>query len=86
MSNFSHWFNSKKLSLNADKTKFTLFSKVRQRDKIPLVLPTLKVNNTLIKREVFRSLIQQKSNMEREKNIKKPRYLKSSQIFVKPEI
>ena len=86
LSNFSHWFNSKKLSLNADKTKFTLFSKVRQRDKIPLVLPTLKVNNTLIKREVFRSLIQQKSNMEREKNIKKPRYLKSSQIFVKPEI
>ena len=34
-SNISHWLNSKKLSLNADKTKFTLFHKVRQRDNIP---------------------------------------------------
>ena len=50
LSNISHWFNSNKLSLNADKTKFTLFHKVRQRDDIPLVLPTLKINNTLIKR------------------------------------
>ena len=29
LSNISHWFNSNKLSLNADKTKFTLFHKVR---------------------------------------------------------
>ena len=50
LSNISHWFNSNKLSLNVDKTKFTLFQKVRQRDNIPLVLPTLKINNTLIKR------------------------------------
>ena len=48
--NISHWFNSNKLSLNADKTKFTLFHKVRQRDDIPLVLPTLKINNALNKR------------------------------------
>ena len=41
-SNISLRFNSNKLSLNADKTKFTLFHKVRQRDKIPLVLPPLK--------------------------------------------
>ena len=47
--NISHWFDSNKLSLNADKTKFTLFPNVRQRDNIPLVLPTLKINNTLIK-------------------------------------
>ena len=47
LSNISHWFNSNKLSLNADKTKF---HKVRQKDDIPLVLPTLKINNTLIKR------------------------------------
>ena len=50
LSNISHWFNCKKLSLNADKTKFTLFHMVRRRDNIPLVLPTLKINNTLIKR------------------------------------
>ena len=49
LSNISHWFNSNKLSLNADKTKFTLFHKVRQRDNIPVVLPRLKINNTLIK-------------------------------------
>ena len=49
-SNISHWFSSNKLSLNADKTKFTLFHKVRQRDNIPLVLLTLKINNTLLKR------------------------------------
>ena len=50
LSNIGPWFNRNKLSLNADKTKFTLFHKVRQRDNIPLVLPTLKINNTLIKR------------------------------------
>ena len=49
LSNFSHWFHSNKLSLNTDKTKFTLFHKVRQRDNISVVLPTLKINNTLIK-------------------------------------
>ena len=47
LSNISHWFNSNTLSLKADKTKFTSFHKVRQRDNIPLVLPTLKINNTL---------------------------------------
>ena len=49
LSNISHWFNSNKLSLNGDKTKFTLFRKVRQRDNNPLVFQTLKINNTLIK-------------------------------------
>ena len=49
LSNISHWFNSNKLSLNADKTKFTLFNNVKQKDDIPLVL-TSKINNTLIKR------------------------------------
>ena len=48
LSNIRQWFNSNKLSLNADKTKLTLLRKVRQRDNIPLVLPTLK-KNTLIK-------------------------------------
>ena len=50
LSNISHWFSSHKLFLNADKTKFTLFDKVIQKDNIPLVLPPLKINNTLIKR------------------------------------
>ena len=50
MSNISHRFNSNKLFLNAEKTKLTLFHKVRRRDSIPLVIPTLKINNTLIKR------------------------------------
>ena len=50
LSNISHWFNSNKLSLNVNKTKFTFFHKVRQKNDIALVLPTLKINNTLIKR------------------------------------
>ena len=50
LSNISHWFNSSKSSLNADKTKFTLFHKVRQRDNILLVFTKLKINNKLINR------------------------------------
>ena len=37
LSNISHWFNNNKLTLNADKTKFTLFHNVRKRGNIPLV-------------------------------------------------
>ena len=49
--NISHLFNSNKLSLNADKTKFTLFHKIRQRDNIPLALTTIPLySNTIIKR------------------------------------
>ena len=42
LSNISYWFVSNKLTLNADKAKLTLFHKARQRDNIPIVLPTLK--------------------------------------------
>ena len=42
LSNISLRFNSNKLSLNADKTKFTLLHKVRQKGTIPLVFATLK--------------------------------------------
>ena len=62
LSNISHWFNSNTLSLNADKTKLALFQKIRQRDNIPLALPSLKMSNTVNKAnrqyEVFASLIQ----------------------------
>ena len=34
-----------------DKTKYTFFHKLRQNDNIPLVLPTLTLNDTIIKRE-----------------------------------
>ena len=59
-SNINLRFNSNKLSLNADKTKFTLFHKVRQRDNIPLVLPPLKKQypyKSSRPYQVFRSLI-----------------------------
>lgn len=50
------------VTLNADKTKFTLFHTARQRDNVPLVLPSLKMSNTVNKAnrqyEVFASLIQ----------------------------
>ena len=60
-----HWFNSNNLSLNADKNKFTLFHNVSKRDNIPVVLPTMKINNILFKAsrpyQVFRSLVWWKS-------------------------
>ena len=45
------WFKANKLSLNVDKTKYTFFHKLNQRDKIPLKLPNLNLNNSIIKRE-----------------------------------
>ena len=44
------WFNAKKLSLNKDKTKYTFFHKAREKDNIPLKLPSLFINNKEIKR------------------------------------
>ena len=83
LSTTSHWFNRNMLSLNADKTKFTLFHMVRQKENIPLVLPTLKIKqypyNVKRPYQVFRSLIRWTSNMEKsyksywEQNIKKSR-------------
>ena len=93
LSNISHWFNSNKLSLNDDKTKFALFHKVSQRNNIPLVLPTLKTNNTFIKRvdhiKFLGTLFDQNLTWKNHKNLignKISKYLTSSQIFVKPEI
>ena len=44
------WFKANKLSLNAGKTKFTLFHKPLDTDNLPLQLPNLKINNNEIKR------------------------------------
>ena len=46
----SEWFQTNKLSLNEDKTRFTLFHKLQDRDNLPLQLPVLKINNYEIKR------------------------------------
>ena len=42
------WFNANKLSLNVDKTKYTLFHKKSQTDNLPLKLPDLIINNKKI--------------------------------------
>ena len=47
---FSEWFQTNKLSLNEDKTRFTLFYKLQHKDNLPLQLPVLKINNYEIKR------------------------------------
>ena len=44
------WFNANKLSLSKYKTKYTLFLKPREKDNIPLKLPSLFINDRKIKR------------------------------------
>ena len=46
----SEWLQANKLSLNKDKTKFTFFHKLQDRDNLPLQVPVLKINNYVIKR------------------------------------
>ena len=46
----NEWFSASKLSLNAGKTKFSLFHKLGKKYNIPSHLPTLKINNHDIKR------------------------------------
>ena len=46
----SKWFQANRLSLNENKTKFTLFHKPWERDNIPLKLPSLKLNHFEITR------------------------------------
>ena len=43
-------FNANKLSLNKDKTKYTFFHRAREKDNIPLKLPSLFINDREIKR------------------------------------
>ena len=53
LSQINEWFKANKLSLNVDKTNFTLFHKESQSDNLPLKLPTLYLNDIKIKREKF---------------------------------
>ena len=46
----SEWFWANKLSLNEDKTTFTLFHRIQDSDNLPLHLPILKINDYDIKR------------------------------------
>ena len=46
----SEWFQPNELSLNEDKTRFTLFDRPQDRDNLPLRLPALKINDYEIKR------------------------------------
>ena len=46
----SEWFQANKLSLNEDKTTFTLFHRIHDKDNLPLRLPILKINDYDIKR------------------------------------
>ena len=48
---FDDWFRANKLSLNVEKTKFTLFHKPSQSENLPLKLPTLRLNDILIERK-----------------------------------
>ena len=47
---YNSWFQANKLSLNVNKTKFTLFHKSTSSDNLPLRLPELIINNTVIER------------------------------------
>ena len=44
------WFNANSLSLNKDKTKYTFSHKAREKDNIPLKLPSLFTKDREIKR------------------------------------
>ena len=51
LQNIIEWFNSKKLSLNVKKMKFSVFHKASKKDDLPLLLPNLFINNQVIKRQ-----------------------------------
>ena len=39
------WLNANKLSLNSDKTKYSLFHKPTKTDDLPLLLPKVLIND-----------------------------------------
>ena len=44
------WFNANKLSLNADKTKYSLFHKTSKTDDLPLLLFKVLINDKEVER------------------------------------
>ena len=44
------WCNANKLSLNADKTKYSLFHKPPKTGDLPLLLPKLSINDNEVER------------------------------------
>ena len=50
MIKINQWFPANKLSLNEEKTKFSLFHKSGKKHSIPFYLPNLKLNKSDIKR------------------------------------
>ena len=51
LSEINQWFNANKLSLNVTKTKYSFFHKPSIKDKIPLQLPKLFIDNYEVKRK-----------------------------------
>ena len=50
LNNVNEWFKANKISLNTKKTGYAFFHKLSKKDKIPLLLPKLKINDILIRR------------------------------------
>ena len=63
----SEWFQANKLSLNEDKTRFTLFQKLQNRDNLPLQLPVLKTDDYKIKKSSSIKFKQFKPNLKQDK-------------------
>ena len=53
LASINQWFTSNKVSLNAEKTKYSFFHKPSENDDIPLMLPKLTISNHVIERQVF---------------------------------
>ena len=53
LASINQWFTSNKLSLNAEKTKYSFFHKPSKKDDIFLMLPKLTISNHVIERQVF---------------------------------
>ena len=50
LSKIYEWFNANKLSLNADKTKYSLFHKPSKTDNLPILLLKLLINDNKVER------------------------------------
>ena len=53
LASINQWSTSNKLSLNANKTKYSFFHKPSKKDDIPLMLPKLTISNHVIERQEF---------------------------------